>query len=92
MEPLDYLNRSIASHEPGWPAGSSFEEVLAYFESTAPGLREAYEREFGRAPDPSGVAELVSRETGGLDVNRTSDAAHLQHASVPLSTVRSRKL
>ena len=90
MDPLDFLNRAIAIREPGWPAGSSFEEILAYFERTAR-FRKAYEREFGRAPDPSGVAEIVSRETGGLDVNQASDAAHLQHASVPLSTVEIRK-
>lgn len=58
--------RTQEDHAPGPEEDTvSWEEKLAYLDSITPGWREAYRREFGREPDPEGVAWLIARETGG---------------------------
>lgn len=74
VDALTYLNHSIASREFGWSEDTPFGEVLAYFERKTPGFTKTYERKFGRPPEPAGVAELVSRETGGKNVNDAPDS------------------
>lgn len=40
------------------------EDRLSYLDALTPGWRETYKKEFGREPNPEGLARLIARGTG----------------------------